>query len=42
MKKHTSYALQEGRFPGKRVFLGGGGQCISKKTGLGELLGQVS
>ena len=31
---------RKGSFPGKRVFLGGA--CISEKTGLGKLLGQVS
>ena len=32
VKKHTSYALQKGRFPGKRVFLGG--NVFPRKRGL--------
>ena len=40
MKKHTSYALQKGRFPGKRVFLGGGGNVFPRKRGLDSFLGK--
>ena len=38
MKKHTSYALQKGRFPGKRVFLGG--NVFPRKWGLESFWGK--
>ena len=38
VKKHTSYALQKGRFPGKRVFFGG--NVFPRKRGLESFWGK--